>query len=49
MTVQYQLQYQYYKTMTLANIALAWSINYNHRVLCKLRHILQSELCALQL
>jgi hypothetical protein len=28
----------YYKTMIVANLALARSVNYNHKVRCKLKH-----------
>ncbi len=26
-------------TMIIANLALAWSINYDHKVCCKLNHV----------
>ncbi len=33
---------QYYKTMILANLALARSINYDHKVCCRLKRKLRS-------
>jgi len=33
---------QYYKTVSLANLSLKRSINYDYKVCCKLKHTLQS-------